>query len=59
MMFGVLQSNRENVLTAIQRFQAQLSAFSTALMAEDYETLSALLNEAQAHHRELTSPPNA
>jgi prephenate dehydrogenase len=53
MMFGVLQSNRENVLAAIVRFQAQLSAFTTALTDEDYDALSALLSASQEHHHEL------
>lgn len=55
MMFGVLQSNRDNVLTAITRFQAQLSAFAAALTDEDYDALSALLTNAQEQNHELTS----
>ena len=54
MMFGVLQSNRENVLAAIERFQTQLAIISSALADEDYEALSFLLNAAQNQHDSLT-----
>src|SRR5688572_2760161 len=54
MMLGVLQSNRENVLEAIARFQMELSVFASALSDEDYEALSFLLANAQAHHHTLT-----
>jgi prephenate dehydrogenase len=54
MMFGVLQSNRENVLAAIERFQAELSALAAALTDEDFEVLSALLSDAENQHRKLT-----
>ncbi len=55
MMLGVLQSNRENVLAAIDRFQTELSVIASALTDEDYEALSFLLAKAQEHHGELTS----
>lgn len=54
MMLGVFQSNRENVLKAIERFQAELSIMASALSDEDYEALSVLLNAAQDHHDKLT-----
>jgi prephenate dehydrogenase len=54
MMLGVLQSNRENVLEAIESFQAELSAMAAALTNEDYEALSALLVAAQEQHGKLT-----
>jgi prephenate dehydrogenase len=47
MMLGVLQSNRENVLTALHRMQAQLAGIESALSAMDYATLESILNEAQ------------
>lgn len=55
MMFGVLKSNRENVLTALAHFQTQISAFTAALDREDYDVLSNLLTEAQEHHHKLIS----
>jgi hypothetical protein len=47
MMLGVLQSNRENVLTALHRMQAQLAGIESALSAMDYAKLEAILNEAR------------
>jgi prephenate dehydrogenase len=55
MMFGVLRSNRENVLASLARFQTQISSFAAALGREDYEALSNLLTEAQEHHHKLIS----
>ena len=54
MMLGVLQSNRENVLEALARFQMELSVVASALSDEDYEALSFLLANAQDHHHKLT-----
>lgn len=53
MMFGVLQTNRENVLAAIARFQDRLSAIAAALSDEDYEALSLLLAEAREKSQKL------
>ncbi|MGE5249811.1 MAG: prephenate dehydrogenase [Bacteroidota bacterium] len=53
MMLGVLQSNRKNVLEALDRLQAALSAMKTALAAEDFGKLQELLDQAQLQHRTL------
>ena len=54
MMFGVLRSNRENVLAAIERFQTELGVVASALADEDYEALSFLLAAAQNRYESLT-----
>jgi prephenate dehydrogenase len=54
MMLGVLQSNRENVLTALHGLQGQLAEIESALNTEDYSELESILNEAQRKHQALT-----
>jgi prephenate dehydrogenase len=51
MMLGVLQSNRENVLNAIHAMQTQLAEIESALAAEDFAELEALLNEARKKYQ--------
>jgi prephenate dehydrogenase len=51
MMLGVLQSNRENVLTALHRMQAQLAGIESALSTTDYPKLESILDEAQNKYR--------
>jgi len=46
MMLGVLKSNRENVLEAIQYFNDSLSKFRSALENEDYDRLEGILEQA-------------
>jgi len=53
MMLGVLESNRENVLEAVERFQVELTNLSSALADEDYDALSFLLAAAQKQHQGL------
>jgi prephenate dehydrogenase len=47
MMIGVLKSNRENILTSIQRFQTSLHELEFALQQEDYSKLETLLNQSR------------
>jgi prephenate dehydrogenase len=54
MMLGVLQSNRENVLTALSGLQNQLTEIKTALANEDYLRLEALLNTSRSFYQNLT-----
>jgi prephenate dehydrogenase len=54
MMLGVLQTNRENVLDAIHAMQTQLAQLESALSAEDFAKLEALLNEAQSQYQKFT-----
>ena len=49
MMLGVLQSNRENVLFEIKRFQHALTEIEYALENEDFESVENILN----HTREI------
>ncbi len=53
MMLGVLESNRENVLTALHALQRALVSIESALASEDPAGLEALLNAAQAKYRGL------
>ena len=53
MMLGVLQSNRENVLTALHGMQTQLAEIESALNARDFEKLELILNKSQKKYQEL------
>ncbi|MFZ5818872.1 MAG: hypothetical protein ACOYYJ_03135, partial [Chloroflexota bacterium] len=55
MMLGVLQSNRDNVLDAVDRLQAQLAALKSALIANNVNQLKADLDAARAHYQQLTT----
>jgi len=55
MMLGVLQSNRENVLNALHEMQDQLAQIESALSAEDFAKLEALLNAAQGKYQKFTA----
>jgi prephenate dehydrogenase len=55
MMLGVLQSNRENILSAIQTFHNSLSEMGAALQAENYTQLELLLNQSHATYQSLVS----
>lgn len=54
MMLGILQSNRDNVLNAMQTVRNSLAEIESALQAEDYTELEALLNQARESHTALT-----
>ena len=53
MMGGVLESNRENVLAALARFQESLREVEAALRSEDEAVLRSVLNLSQAAYRSL------
>ena len=53
MMLGVLQTNRENVLTALHAMQRSLAEMETALSASDFSQLESMLNEAQNKYHTL------
>lgn len=55
MMLGVLQSNRENVLSALHGMQSQLAEIEAALSAGDFAKLESLLNEAQKKYQSFTA----
>ncbi len=53
MMLGVLETNRDNVLTALHAVQQALGRIELALASEDLLRLEALLDEARTKYAEL------
>ncbi len=54
MTLGILQSNRENILNAIQSFRNSLNEISSALQAENYTQLELLLDQSRTAYQSLT-----
>jgi len=54
MMIGILKSNRENILSAIQDFRNSLDEFESALQDENYPQLELLLDRSRASYHSLT-----
>ena len=48
-------TNRENILTAIHRLQAQLDTLEMQLAASDFPSLEATLDQAQSQYRRFGS----
>jgi prephenate dehydrogenase len=55
MTMGILQSNRENILHAMQTFRNSLDQLETALQSEDYKQLELLLNQSRSAYQSLVS----
>ena len=55
MMLGVLQTNRENVLSALRGVQNQLLEIESALSMNDFSKLESILNAAQSKYQAFTS----
>ena len=55
MMMGVMQTNRENILTALHRLQAQLDALEMQLSSSDFASLESTLDQSHASYHELTT----
>ena len=55
MTMGILQSNRENILHAIQAFRNSLHQIETALQNENYMQLESILNQSRSAYQSLTS----
>jgi prephenate dehydrogenase len=53
MMLGVLQTNRQNLIPALEALQDELALLTDALIQDDSETLQASLLAAQARYRQL------
>jgi prephenate dehydrogenase len=53
MMMGVLQSNRENILNAIQNYRRILNELESVLAGEDYIQLERMLNRSRAAYQTL------
>jgi len=54
MMMGILKSNRENVLNAIQSFRYALTELESALQDENYSQLELLLNQSRTSYHSIT-----
>jgi prephenate dehydrogenase len=55
MMMGVLQTNRENILSTIKIFRESLRELESALEAEDYSRLEHMLNRSRTAYQALYS----
>lgn len=54
MMMGILQSNRDNVLAAIQKFHHSLAELEAALQQENDSQLEILLNRSHRSYQSIT-----
>jgi prephenate dehydrogenase len=54
MMMGILKSNRDNVLNAVQTFRHSLDKIESALRSENDSELQSLLDQSRASYRLLT-----
>ena len=54
MMMGVLQTNRANILNALQIFRRALNEIESLLQTEDYTQLELLLNQTRTSYQSLT-----
>ena len=57
MMLGVMRSNRDNVLSALDRLQEQVAALKMALILGDFNSLQKTLDTARAHYQNLVTDP--
>jgi prephenate dehydrogenase len=55
MMMGILQSNRDNLLSAIQSFRASLDEIEIALRTENDLVLENIMNQSRETHTTLTT----
>jgi prephenate dehydrogenase len=55
MMMGILQSNRDNVLNAIQNFRKSLGEIEISLKTENYTALENILNQSRSSYLTLTA----
>ncbi len=55
MMMGVLQTNRQNILAALEALQDELALLTSALAENDYETIQSSLDFAREKYIRLTS----
>ncbi|MEJ5225707.1 MAG: prephenate dehydrogenase [Anaerolineales bacterium] len=55
MMLGVLQTNRANILAALEALQDELAVLTAALAEHDYDTLCITLDSARAKYTGFTS----
>ena len=55
MTMGILQSNRENILNALQAFRQSLNQVESALQNENYMQLEHILNQSRSAYHSLTT----
>jgi prephenate dehydrogenase len=55
MTMGILQSNRENILGAIQSFRASFDQMESALHEEKYDQLELILDQSRSAYQSLIS----
>jgi prephenate dehydrogenase len=55
MAIGILESNRENILNAIQAFRNSLQQIETALQNENYMQIESILNQSRSAYQSLIS----
>jgi prephenate dehydrogenase len=55
MMLDVLQTNRQNILEALQSFRDSLEEFELCLRREDFEALGSLLHSSARQHERFSS----
>jgi prephenate dehydrogenase len=55
MTMGILQSNREDILHAIQTFRNSLDQMESALHSENYKQLELILNQSRSAYQSLVS----
>ena len=55
MTMGILQSNRENILQAVQVFRMSLDQMESALQEENYVQLELILNQSRSAYQSLVS----
>jgi prephenate dehydrogenase len=53
MMIGVLQTNRENILLGLRKFQKELASIEVALSTKNDSLLETILNSAQVHYQSM------
>ena len=55
MTLGILQSNRDNILSALSSFHQSLSEMAAALQTENYQQLEVLLHQSRSAYQSLVS----
>ena len=54
MMMGILKSNRDNILNAIQTFRTSLNNFEAALQDENYSQLERIIDQSRISYHLIT-----
>jgi len=54
---GILETNRENIISAIQSFRNSLDLIESALHNENYGQLEVMLDRSRSAYQSLISSP--